>query len=56
VRRGNAASKGATVVFWRLEGGDKDELLALRVLLLDFDVMFLWLRIDFVVLGVLEIS
>ena len=35
VRRGNDATKGATVVFWRLAGGDEEELLALRVLLLD---------------------
>jgi hypothetical protein len=27
--------KGATVIFWRLAGGEEDELLALRVLLLD---------------------
>ena len=35
VRRGKAAAKGATVIFSRLAGGDEDELLALRVLLLD---------------------
>ena len=35
VRRGNDAAKGATVVFWRLAGGDEEELPALRVLLLD---------------------
>jgi len=32
VRRGKDAAKGATVIFWRLAGGD-EELLALRVLL-----------------------
>jgi hypothetical protein len=36
VLRGKDAAKGATVIFWRLAGGDEDELLALRVLLLDF--------------------
>jgi hypothetical protein len=36
VRRGKVAAKGSTVIFWRLAGGDEDELLALRVLLLDF--------------------
>ena len=35
-RRGNVAAKGATVIFWRLAGGEEDELLALRVLLFDF--------------------
>ena len=33
VRRGKDASNGATVIFWRLAGGEEDELLALRVLL-----------------------
>jgi len=33
VRRGNVAAKGATVIFWRLAGGEEDALLALRVLL-----------------------
>jgi hypothetical protein len=28
------------VIFWRLAGGDEDELLALRVLLLDFFAIF----------------
>ena len=36
VLRGKVAAKGATVIFWRLAGGDEDELLALRVLLFDF--------------------
>jgi hypothetical protein len=40
VRRGKAATKGATVIFWRLAGGDEDELLALRVLLLDLVAIF----------------
>jgi len=34
VRRGTDAAKGATVIFWRLAGGEEEELLALRVLLL----------------------
>ena len=36
VRRGKDAAKGslgATVIFWRLAGGEEEELLALRVLL-----------------------
>ena len=40
MRRGKAAAKGATEIFWRLAGGDEDELLALRVLLLDFVAIF----------------
>jgi hypothetical protein len=40
VRRGNVAAKGATVIFWRLAGGDEEELLALRVLLLEFVAIF----------------
>jgi hypothetical protein len=40
VRRGKDAAKGATVIFWRLAGGDEDELLALRVLLLDLVAIF----------------
>jgi hypothetical protein len=28
------------VIFWRLAGGDEDELLALRVLLLDLVAIF----------------
>jgi len=40
VRRGKVAAKGATVIFWRLAGGEEDELLALRVLLLDLDAIF----------------
>jgi hypothetical protein len=40
VRRGNDAAKGATVIFWRLAGGDEEELLALRVLLVDFVAIF----------------
>jgi len=40
VRRGNVAAKGATVIFWRLAGGAVDELLALRVLLLDLVAIF----------------
>ena len=40
MRRGKAAAKGATVIFWRLAGGDEDELLALRVLLLVFVAIF----------------
>jgi len=40
VRRGKAAAKGATVIFCRLAGGEEDELLALRVLLLDFVAIF----------------
>jgi hypothetical protein len=35
VRRGKVAAKGATVIFCRLAGGEEDELLAPRVLLLD---------------------
>ena len=34
VRRGTDAAKGATGIFWRLAGGEEEELLALRVLLL----------------------
>ena len=41
VRRGKDAAKGATVIFWRLVGGAEDELLALRVLLLDLVDLFL---------------
>ena len=40
VRRGNDAAKGATVVFWRLAGGEEEELLALRVLLFDLVAIF----------------
>jgi hypothetical protein len=40
VRRGKAAAKGATVIFWRLAGGDEEELLALRVLLFDLVAIF----------------
>ena len=40
VRRGKVAAKGATVIFWRLAGGAVDELLALRVLLLDLVAIF----------------
>ena len=35
VLRGKAAAKGATVIFCRLAVGDEEELLELRVLLLD---------------------
>ena len=41
MRRGKAAAKGATVIFWRLGGGAEDELLALRVLLFVFVAIFL---------------
>jgi hypothetical protein len=41
VLRGKAAAKGVTVIFCRLAGGEEDELLALRVLLLDFVAIFL---------------
>jgi hypothetical protein len=34
------AAKGATVIFWRLAGGEEEELLALRVLLLDLVAIF----------------
>ena len=40
MRRGKVAAKGATVIFWRLAGGDEEELLALRVLLLNFVAIF----------------
>ena len=40
MRRGKVAAKGATVIFWRLAGGDEDELLALRVLLLVLVAIF----------------
>jgi hypothetical protein len=40
VRRGKAAAKGATVIFWRLAGGEEDALLALRVLLFDLVAIF----------------
>ena len=40
VRRGTDAAKGATVIFWRLAGGDEEELVALRVLLLDLVAIF----------------
>ena len=40
MRRGKVAAKGATVIFWRLGGGDEEELLALRVLLFDLDAIF----------------
>ena len=33
VRRGKDAANGTTVIFWRLAGGEEEELLALRVLL-----------------------
>jgi len=39
VRRGKVAAKGATVIFWRLAGGDEDALPAPRVLL-DFVLVF----------------
>ena len=39
MRRGKVAAKGATVIFWRFGGGDEDELLTLRVLLLDLDAI-----------------
>ena len=41
VLRGKDAAKGATVIFWRLAGGEEGELLALRVLLLVFVAIFL---------------
>ena len=41
VRRGKDAAKGATVIFWRLAGGEEEELLALRVLLFDLVAIFL---------------
>ena len=40
VRRGEDAAKGATVIFWRLAGGEEEELLALRVLLFDLVAIF----------------
>ena len=40
VRRGKDAAKGTTVIFWRLGGGDEEELLALRVLRLDLVAIF----------------
>ena len=40
VRRGKDAAKGATVIFWRLAGGEEEELLALRVLLFDLVAIF----------------
>ena len=40
VRRGKDAAKGTTVIFWRLAGGDEEELLALRVLLFDLVAIF----------------
>ena len=40
VRRGKVAANGATVIFWRLAGGEEGELLALRVLLLVFVAIF----------------
>jgi len=45
VRRGKDAAKGATVIFWRLGGGAEEELLALRVLLLDFVAIVWWSRV-----------
>jgi hypothetical protein len=39
VRRGNAAAKGATVIFWRLAGGEEDGLLAPRDLLFDLEAI-----------------
>ena len=51
MRRGKVAAKGATVIFWRLAGGDEEELLALRVLLLEFVAIFSFLLVpgeDFV--------
>ena len=43
VRRGKAAAKGGTVIFWRLAGGDEEELLALRVLVdMIVSVVGLW--------------
>jgi hypothetical protein len=41
VLRGKAAAKGATVIFCRLAGDDEEELLVLRVLLLDLVAIFL---------------
>ena len=40
MRRGKVAAKGATVIFWRLAGGEEEELLALRVLLFDLVAIF----------------
>ena len=40
VRRGKDATKGTTVIFWRLAGGEEEELLALRVLLFDLVAIF----------------
>jgi len=37
---GKSATKGATVIFCRLAGGDEDGLLALRVLLVVLDAIF----------------
>ena len=45
VRRGKDAANGATIIFWRLGGGEEDELLALRVLLLDFVAIFFSWRV-----------
>jgi hypothetical protein len=43
VRRGNAAAKGATVIFWRLAGGEEDELLAPQDLLFDLEaIVIVW--------------
>jgi hypothetical protein len=45
VRRGKAAAKGATVIFWRLAGGGEDAL-ALRVLLFMLDFVAIFFLMD----------
>ena len=40
VRREKDAAKGVTVIFWRLAGGEEEELLALRVLLFEVVAIF----------------
>ena len=51
MRRGKDAAKGATVIFWRLAGGEEDELLALRVLLVfEKAIIYLFVIEDFLFL------
>jgi len=52
VRRGADAANGATVIFWRLAGGDEEQLLALRVLLFVLVAIFFEENLETTVPGV----
>ena len=54
VRRGKGAAKGATVIFWRLAGGEEEELLALRALLFDFVAILILRKVKMAIPGILR--